>query len=113
MKTRRELKARFEPEFRFEVTPVPAVPFRGTRQSELDRLKDHLLRELLERTDDGAIYAGYRRAANEAAALAWTTPFPLLFFPSLFEEKAREAARYAERQARLLRGNRGHSVIAA
>jgi hypothetical protein len=39
-----------------------------------------------------------RRAANEAAGLAWFTPFPLLFFPGLLEEKARAALRQGARQ---------------
>jgi hypothetical protein len=39
-----------------------------------------------------------RRAANEAVALAWVTPYPLLTFPGLFEEKLETALHYAERQ---------------
>ena len=37
-------------------------------------------------------------AANEAAALAWLTVCPLLFFPSLLEEKVRTTLRRWERQ---------------
>jgi hypothetical protein len=88
----------FEPETRFEVVPVPTVPFRGTHESELERLKARLLREWLERTVDEGLYAPLRRAANEAASLAWFTPFPLLFFPALLEEKARAAVRQGARQ---------------
>jgi hypothetical protein len=88
----------FGPETRFEVRPAPPAPFRATRETVLDQLKDRLLlRELDELTDPG--FNGYvRRAANEAAALAWVTPYPLLVFPTLFEEKARTALRQAERQ---------------
>ena len=92
------MTTRFEPETRFEVAPVPAVPFRGTQETELDRLKARLLRELLAQTPDEQFYAPLRRAANEAAALAWFTPFPLLFFPGLLEEKARAALRHGARQ---------------
>ena len=88
----------FQPETRFEVAPVPAVPFRGTQETELDRLKTRLLRELLAQVADEQFYAPLRRAANEAAALAWFTPFPLLFFPGLLEEKARAALRQGARQ---------------
>ena len=42
-----------------------------------------------------------RRAANEAAALAWVTPYPLLFFPVLFEEKANAELRVALRQQQI------------
>ena len=111
--TRRELTAAFGPETRFDLTPVPPAPFRGVRETELERLKDRLLRELLERTEDGSFYAGYRRAANEAAALAWTTPFPLLFFPALFEEKARGEARYVARQESINRRGRRLNAVAA
>ena len=45
--------------------------------------------------------APLRRAANEAAALAWVTLYPLLVFPVLFEEKAAAAVRQTERQARI------------
>jgi len=92
------MTARFEPETRFEVAAIPAVPFRGTQETELDRLKGRLLREMLERTPDEQAHPLLRRAGNEAAALAWFTPFPLLFFPVLFEEKARGALRQGARQ---------------
>ena len=31
-----------------------------------------------------------RKAANSAEAIAWETPYPLLVFPCLFDERARE-----------------------
>jgi len=88
----------FQPETRFEVAPVSAVPFRGTQETELDRLKARLLQTLLDQTPDERLYALLRRAANEAASLAWFTPFPLLLFPALLEEKARLALRQGARQ---------------
>ena len=96
------MTTRFEPETHFEVAPVPPVPFRGTQESELERLKDRLLREWLQQTPDEELYAPLRRAANEAAALAWFTPFPLLLFPALLEEKARAARQQGARQRRIL-----------
>ena len=36
--------------------------------------------------------------ANEAAAVAWVTAYPLLVFPGLFEEKAVVAMAHAARQ---------------
>ena len=111
--TRRELKAAFGPETRFDLTPVPPAPFRSVRETELDRLKDRLLHDLLARTENGTLYASLRRAANEAAALAWTTPFPLLFFAALFEEKAWTATRYAMRQSSIDRRGRRLNSIAA
>jgi hypothetical protein len=103
MNTRRTtLPARFDPETHFDVPPVPAAPFRGAREHELEQLKQHLLRAALYRTEDADLYAPLRRAANEAAAVAWMTPFPLLFFPVLFEEKATDARRQFD-HARMVR----------
>jgi hypothetical protein len=98
----RQLKTRFAPETRFAINPIaPPVPFRGLAETDLDRLKNRLLRELLNQGSDPTLNAPLRRAANEAASLAWITPFPLLFFPTLLEEKAREAQRRQARQRRI------------
>src|SRR5688500_2335419 len=98
MKTKRtKLLTRFEPETRFDVAPVAAVPFRGTQETELEQLKNRLLRQALDAIVEAQFYAPLRRAANEAAAAAWMTPFPLLFLPTLFEEKALSALRQFER----------------
>lgn len=98
MRTKQKLTARFEPETRFEVRPSPAAPFRELAETRLDLLKKKLLWEQLERAVGADLNARLRRAANDAAALAWVTNFPLLVFPLLFEEKARLAFREALRQ---------------
>jgi hypothetical protein len=101
MKTKtnyRRLPARFEPETRFELRPVPTLPFRAYHENELERLKIRLLTERLEGLWKPALNSYVRRAANEAAALAWVTPYPLLFFPALFEELTEAALRRAEHQ---------------
>ena len=99
MKTNyRRVPAKFGPETRFEVKPVPPAPFRAIQETELERLKNRLLVRLLNDLDEPALNALARRAANEAAALAWVTNYPLLTFPALFEEKVENALRYAERQ---------------
>ena len=98
----RQVKTRFGPVARFEINPiVPPAPFRGVAETELDQLKNRLLRELLNQPIDPSLNAPLRRAANEAASLAWFTPFPLLFFPTLLEEKARAAQRQQARQRRI------------
>ena len=92
MKTNyRRVPARFGPETRFEVRPAPPAPFRAIQQSEFEKLRDQLLSERLERAGETEFNSHLRRAANEAAALAWVTPYPLLVFPALFEEKAQTA----------------------
>jgi hypothetical protein len=93
----RTVPTRFAPETRFEVRPVPPAPFRAVEENELERLKNRLLLETLRAVAPQA--NGYvRRAANEAAALAWVTPYPLLVFPELFGEKAGAALLQAKRQ---------------
>ena len=97
MKTNKTtLLTRFEPETHFDVPP-PVAPFRGTRETELEQFKDRLLRTALNRADEAEFYAPLRRAANEAAAAVWLTPFPLLFLPVVFEEKVTLARRQFER----------------
>ncbi len=111
MKTKRTmLPTRFDRAARFDVAPVAAVPFRGTQETELEHFKNRLLRQALE-TTEAQFYAPMRRAATEAAAAAWMTPFPLLFFPALFEEKKVAALRQFER-ARSVRV-RSRRILAA
>ena len=94
-----KVPTRFGPETRFEVRPAAAAPFRAIQETKFERLKSRLLREVLGDLTGPGLNVGVRRAANEAAALAWVTPFPLLVFPALFEEKAETAMLQAERQA--------------
>ena len=96
--TNRKLPTRFGPETRFEVRPAPPAPFRALQETELERLKNRLLRERLNETAEPELNTRLRRAAIEAAALAWVTTYPLLVFPTLFDEKARTAALQAEQQ---------------
>ena len=103
--------ARFGPEARFELRPAPTAPFRATQETEFERLKSQLLAEQLQQATEAELNAPLRRAANEAAALAWVTLFPLLVFPVLFEEKTAAAVRQAERQARIYANSR--ELIAA
>jgi len=94
----RRVPTRFGPETRFELKPTPAAPFRAVQETRFERLKTVLLDERLEVLPDPALNSCLRSAANEAAALAWVTPYPLLVFPALFEEKAHSALQLAEKQ---------------
>jgi len=98
--------ARFGPETRFEVRPAPPVPFRAVVDTEFERLKNRLLARELAGAPAAELNPPLRRAANEAAALAWATVVPLLVFPVLFEEKIAAALRHADRQARILESSR-------
>ncbi len=103
----RSVPTRFGLETGFEVKPVPPAPFRARQENELERLKARLLSERLEALGDPEVGGQLRRAANEAAALAWVTRYPILFFPVLFEEKAETALLRAERQEQVLQRSRG------
>jgi hypothetical protein len=92
------IPTRFEPETRFELKPAPAASFRVAQESRFENLKNRLLLERIENAYDPELDAYLRRAANDAAALAWITPYPLLVFPALFDEKADVAIARAERQ---------------
>jgi hypothetical protein len=102
-----QVKTRFGPDTRFEIGPIPPVPFRGALENELDALKARLLREELARVQEPALNPLLRRAANDAASLAWFTPFPLLVFPVLLQEKAEAARRQEARQRQIRRRSRG------
>ena len=97
------LPARFDPKTRFEVAPLPPATFRAAQDTELEQLKNRLLRQTLDELTAPEVNGFVRRAANEAAALAGDTSVPLLVFPGLFEEKTVAALRQAERQASILR----------
>ena len=82
--------------------PLPAappdspVPARGHEETALHHLTQQLVKPLL-RAQSRDLSGSLRHAANEAAALAWMTPYPLLVLPLLLEEKIGSArARHAQ-----------------
>jgi hypothetical protein len=100
-KNYKRVLTKFAPETRFEVRPEPAAPFRAVQETQFEKLKSELLGERLANDSDPQLNSYLRRAANDAAALAWVTPYPLLVFPALFEEKAEAALVQAQRQERV------------
>lgn len=112
-KNRTEVPTWFEPETRFTLRPELTAPFRAIQETELERLRGRLLQNLLTETPAAELNAPLHRAANEAAALAWLTPFPLLFLPVLFEEKAVDAKRRVNHQAEVLQRCRSSQEAAA
>jgi len=98
----RRVPTEFAPDTEFEVKPVAAV-LREANESRFEQLKTRLLLEWLEESApelaaNGEAQNRVRRAAGEAAALAWVTQYPLLVFPLLFAEKAGAALVQAQRQ---------------
>jgi hypothetical protein len=69
----------------------------------LSDLKERLLRPHLARAGSEAVRSRVRWAAEEAASLAWASPFPLLVLPELVEEKVARAREEAARQERIRR----------
>ena len=107
-KTRtKSVKTRFGPETRFEIGRIAPVPFRGQAENELEQLKARLVRPLLAPEMEPELNSALQLAANEAASAAWFTPFPLLFFPTLLEEKATVARRQQKRQREILERSQG------
>ena len=105
-KNLKRVPTEFEPETRFELRPAPPAPFRAIQETEFERLKNQLLAAQLAHTTEPELNTPLRHAANEAAALAWVTFYPLLVFPVLFEEKTRAAVRQARRQAHIFENSR-------
>jgi hypothetical protein len=103
----KQIMTRFEAETQFEVGAIAPVPFRGALETELEQLKARLLKPLLKVSTDPAQSARLWRAANEAAGLAWITPFPLLVFPVLLEEKVSAARRQEARQRQIRQRTEG------
>ncbi len=106
MQTIRRVPTTFAPEMRFEVEPAPPAPFRARQEAELERLKARLLSGRLAERWGAQFDAQLRRAANEAAALAWVTRYPLLVFPVLFDEMSAAALLRAERQEQVRQRSR-------
>jgi hypothetical protein len=81
------------------------LPLRFEREAVARRfaeLQDDLLSDYVEATGATNMSARLKHAANEAAGLAWTTEFPLLVFPGLFDEMARRERVRNLRQQRII-----------
>lgn len=102
----RRVPTTFGPETRFEVRPAPPAPFRRLEESRFELLRNRLVAERLAELWEVDANSLVRRAANEAEALAWVTPYPALVFPVLFEEKIEAALLRTERQEQVRRRSR-------
>jgi hypothetical protein len=104
------VRTRFARPVRFNLDPIP---FRAKETTRLELLKDRLLKQLLNTAENAGQNIALRRAANDAAALAWVTEYPLLVFPALLEEKARTALIQYRRQARIRQATQNIALKAA
>jgi hypothetical protein len=71
---------------------------RDLARNRFEQLKTDLLSPVLDDAPSSEVRRQLVLAANEAAAAAWTTPFPLLMLPVLLQEKADEVRQYSARQ---------------
>jgi len=103
MKTRTKgrIRTQFAPETRFQVKLSPEGALRRERSAQLEDLKVRLLRRHVLHAPNIELIPAIRRAANDAASLAWFTPCPLLVFPTLFDEKVESAKHAAVVQERI------------
>lgn len=81
--------------------PFLTAAQRGALEERLEHLKEQLLQPLLVNITNAAAVRELRRAAGEAAALAWFSVCPILVLPLLLEEKVSSALKWWERQQRL------------
>jgi hypothetical protein len=70
-------------------------------ETQLDQLKQKLLKPVLETVSNRDLIRDLSWAANEAAALAWFTMCPILVLPTLLEEKLSLAWKKWEKQQHL------------
>ncbi len=78
---------------------------------DFEQLKQKLLREQLAAESDAETRRWLQHAADESAAVAWTTAYPLLVWPELLEEASRAVRIRAERQRRI-RARNGRGLAA-
>ena len=109
MKNRKSRKtsAGFRPEARFEWKQVSVARRPSGHIAALEELKERLLQEQARAASDATAWSCLRRAADDAASLAWATPCPLLVLPELFAEKAAEARLRRQRQREILERSQG------
>ena len=93
----RKLNAYFDPETEFEADVLRGEPLKQAFAG----LQENLINETLGETETLALHGPVKHAANEAAGLAWTTAFPLLVFPTLFQEKVDGARKHQDRAQRI------------
>ena len=93
----RKLNAYFDPETEFEADVLRGEPLKQAFAG----LQEALVTETLDDTETLALHGPVKQAANEAAGIAWTTQFPLLVFPTLFQEKVDRARKQQDRAERI------------
>jgi hypothetical protein len=81
-------------------------------KKSFDRLHSKLAEELLHQAADGELRQRLKWASQEASAVAWANPYPLLVLPTLMEEKAHTAQGQAARQKEIRSRSQRHVSLA-
>ena len=108
------MTANFEEDPGFEVLPFNANVAEASRpaqalDTEFSTLQEKLLENAFNHTETLSLFGAIRQAANEAAGLAWTTEFPLLVYPVLFDEKTLAFRKREQRQQQIVA--RSHALV--
>ena len=69
----------------------------------MKQFEEQLINKLTAETQDSVPRRLVQQAVNEAEALAWSTPYPLLFLPELAREKILSAQQWSRRQEEIYR----------
>jgi len=69
-------------------------------------LRESLIQKLTSEVQEPGSEHLIEQAVTDAEALAWSTPYPLLFLPALAEEKVAGARRWADHQRMVLERQR-------
>jgi hypothetical protein len=80
--------------------------------AKFNQLRERLIEKLSNDAYGLVPEAMVEQAVLEAEALAWSTPYPLLFLPELAEEKVNNAGRWALRQHQVLARQRALATVA-
>lgn len=99
----RSLPVRFDPETRFDLPTESTSVSYDSVDHEFARMKETMLEQNQATTEFRFEQDLIRFAVNEAEALAWTSPFPLLVFPALTQEKTDQARKHFQKQQEIWR----------
>jgi len=109
----RRVPARLAPANEFDLANRPNERTKAATSAAVEALKTRLFRERLAVSGDPRWATFLRRAANEAAALAWLTECPLLILPTLLDEKAEAARHQLQLQDSIRRRSQAMICVAA
>jgi hypothetical protein len=108
-----ELNARFDAETAFPLAVNRQAAQRGLESRRFEALKRVLVEAQLQGEGAGRFDRWVRLAADEAAALAWASPYPFLVLPALLEERVAHARARAQRQWEIQERSRPLIALAA